>query len=52
MHIFHILLVDPEISRACIIWQDYLSCVYDIREGKMRIKLKQLLNDLKAGRKY
>jgi hypothetical protein len=34
MHVFHILLRDPEIIRVCVIWQDYLSCIYDIREGK------------------
>ena len=38
MHVFHILLRDPEISRVCVVWQDYLTCVCDIRDGKTRNK--------------
>jgi len=38
MRVFHILLRDPEISRTCVMWQNYLSCVYDIRDGKTRNK--------------
>jgi hypothetical protein len=38
MLVFHIHRRDPEISRAYVIWQDYLSCVYDIRDGNTRNK--------------
>jgi hypothetical protein len=38
MHVIYTLLRDAEISMACVIWQDYLSCVYDMRDGKTRNK--------------